>query len=165
VNVTVPFLSAIAVYVNVNVVFVALHHVVALLNVTSPAIFIVISLHARAVVDIHTQSVHVSVIVPDSHAFTYCSLGSHHVHTGFHVSLHVPVYIVFSVKVIAAHGLRVLFHLGVEYHAPVLHIIVVNVLSQLVALFHIVHPVLLAQILDTQVPFTNVAVTSFFVIA
>ena len=82
-NVTVPFLLATVVYVNVKVLFVAVHPTVALLNVTNHAVVILISLPARDVFAIHTASVHVNVIVHDSHAFIYFLLGSHHVHTGF----------------------------------------------------------------------------------
>jgi len=82
VNVTVPFLLATVVYVNVNVLLVAVHHVVAALNVKSPFVVIVISLPARAVVATHTPSVHVNVIVHDSHAFTYFLVGSHQLHSG-----------------------------------------------------------------------------------
>ncbi len=79
---------------NVNVLFVAVHHVVAFPNVKSPAVVIVISLPARDDVLSHAVSVHVSVIVPDSHAFTYFLLGSHHVQLGADVSLHTAVTVV-----------------------------------------------------------------------
>ena len=78
-----------------NVLLVALHHVVAALNVSSPAVVIVISLHANAAVEIHTASVHVSVIDHDSHALTYFLLGVHHVHTGFELSFPFAVRVVF----------------------------------------------------------------------
>ena len=101
-----------------NVLLVALHHVVAALSVRSPAVLIVISLAASAVVATHTPSVHVNVIVHDSHAFIYFLLGSHRVHTGFHVSLHTHV-------IVVAHVI----------------VTVVGVVVRLVGLFHAyVHP-------------------------
>ena len=132
VKVTVPFLLATVVYVNVNVLSAALHHTVALLNVTSHAVVIVISLHARDVFAIHTASLHVNVIVHDSHAFIYFLLGSHRVHTGFHVSLHTHVIVVAHV-IVTVVGVVVrlvgLFHAYVQplntYPLAVIHIPVI----------------------------------------
>jgi hypothetical protein len=71
VKITVPSTPALAVYVNVNVLLVSVHPTVALLNVTSQFAVIVISLDASADVTIHTQSIHVKVILPDSHDLIY----------------------------------------------------------------------------------------------
>lgn len=88
-NVTVPFLFANHVYVNVNVLFVLVHHTTALLNDTSPFVAIVISLAFSHVVAIHAhESTHVNVIVHVAHAFTYLLLGFHQLHTGFILSTH-----------------------------------------------------------------------------
>ena len=87
VNFTVPFTFDLAVYVNVNVLFVALHHTVALLNVTNPFVAIVISPDDSAFVATHTLSVHVSTILHVAHALINVLLGAHHLHTGAAVSL------------------------------------------------------------------------------
>lgn len=161
----VQFTHAFDVYVNWNVLFVALHPTVALLNVNNVHEYVMFPL-VNAFVLTPTPSVHVNVIVHpthhDIHAFV---LGAHQPHIGAVVSLHVPVYVVSADNDILAPGSNVQFHFGVEYHAPVLHIIVVKVLLQLIAVFHIVHHVLVVHILDTHVLFTNVAVTSLCVIA
>ena len=123
-NVTVPFWFATVEYVNVNILLVTLHHVVAALNVRSPAVVIVISLHARAFVEIHTASVHVSVIVHDSHAFTYFLLGAHHVHTGFVLSFAFAVKVVFCVRVtvvLAFVKLAGVFHAFTVHHEKIYH--------------------------------------------
>ena len=81
------------------------------------------------------------------------------------MSLQVQVYIVFSVNDILIQGFIELFHFGVVYHILVLHVIVDDTTLQLVALFHIVHQVLVAHILDTHTHDLNVAVTVLYVIA
>jgi hypothetical protein len=119
VNITVPFLLATVVYVNVNVFSVAVQPTVAALNVTNHAVVIVISLHARDVLAIHTASLHVNVIVQDSHAFIYFLLGSHHVHTGFELSFAFAVKVVFCVRVtvvLAFVKLAGVFHAFTIHH-------------------------------------------------
>ena len=89
-NVTVPFDHAFHVYVNVNVLFVAVHPTVALLIVTY-ALLNVISVPFNDVVLNHTLSVHVNVTVHAAHDFTYVNVGVHHVHTGTHLSILLTV--------------------------------------------------------------------------
>lgn len=148
-----------------NVLLVALHPTVALLNVNNVHEYVMFPL-VNAFVLTHTQSVHVNVIVHathhEIHAFV---LGAHHLHIGFVVSLHVPVYVVSALIVTLAPGSKLPFHFGVEYHALVLHVILVNDVVPLVAVFHIVIVPLVAQIFDTHVLFTYVNVSTFLYIA
>lgn len=148
-----------------NVLLVALHPTVALLNVNNVHEYVMFPL-VNAFVLTHTQSVHVNVIVHathhDIHAFV---LGAHQLHIGFVVSLHVPVYVVSALIVTLAPGSKLPFHFGVEYHALVLHVILVNDVVPLVAVFHIVIVPLVAQIFDTHVLFTYVNVSTFLYIA
>jgi len=90
VNVTVPFDHAFHVYVNVNVLLVALHPTVALLNVTY-ALLNVICHPVNAFVAIHTLSVHVNVIVHAVPLLIGVALGAHHVHTGAVLSILLTV--------------------------------------------------------------------------
>ena len=90
VNVTVPFDHAFHVYVNVNVLLVALHPTLALLNITY-ALLNVISLALNAFVLIHTPSVHVNTTVHAVPLLTYAALGVHHVHTGTVLSILLTV--------------------------------------------------------------------------
>mgnify|MGYP003478194096 FL=1 len=89
-NVTVPFDHAFHVYVNVNVLLVALHPTLALLNITY-ALLNVISLALNAFVLIHTPSVHVNTTVHAVPLLTYAALGVHHVHTGTVLSILLTV--------------------------------------------------------------------------
>ena len=140
---------------------VALHPTLALLNVNNVHEYVIAPL-VNELVFIHTQSVHVNVIVHcthhDIHAFV---LGFHQLHTGAVVSLHVPVYVVFALIVTVAHGFKFPFHLGVEYHEAVLHVMLVNAILPLVALFHIVIVPDVAHMLDTHVLFAYVNVITF----
>lgn len=87
------------------------------------------------------------------------------VHTGFVISLHVPVNVVFAVNVTFALGSYVPLNFGVLYHALVLHVSVGNIILQFVAVFQIVHHVLVAHILETHTHVLNVAVTALYVTA
>ena len=70
-----------AVYVNVNVLLVALHPTVALLNVSNVVGYVIAQL-VNAFVDIHTLSVHVNTILHVAPPFKFILFGVHHVHTG-----------------------------------------------------------------------------------
>ena len=97
--VTHPFFPAVHLYTIVNVLLAAVHHAVTLsilifaaLNVKSLAAKLVVLTHAH-------PSVHVNTILHVAFAFTYVTLGVHHVQLGFVLSIFsillLPLYAVF----------------------------------------------------------------------
>jgi hypothetical protein len=84
--------------VNVNVLFVAVHSTVALLNVTY-ALLSIISVQFNSLVLNHTESVHVSTIIHEVPLFIGVLLGIHHVHTGGVLSFQFAVSTVSCVSV------------------------------------------------------------------
>ena len=153
-----------------NVLLVALHPTVALLNVTC-ALLNVISPLFNASVLTHTLSVHVNTILHVAPLFKSVLLGVHHVHTGAVVSVHAHVNVVFADIVVLADGAKVPFHLGVEYHEAVLHVIVQSFTLQLVAcaaplyvdgIVHEPEPLTIAVVDNASLPYVAVYVIGSF---
>ena len=117
-----------------NVLLVALHPTLALLNVNNVHEYVIFPL-VNAFVAIHTASVHVNTILHVAFAFTYVTLGVHHVQLGFVLSIFsillLPLYAVFHTLSTA------LKHTYVLLLASVLNVNVVHAVYSFVAVLHV----------------------------